>query len=507
MPNAEPSADPFSPDPAAGPVGVVSTHISIVFFVGDRAFKLKRPVRYPFIDLRGRAEREQLCHREVELNRRMAPDVYLGVADVMGADGEPCDHLVVMRRLPADRRLSDLVLAGDPVAAEAVDQLAAQLAGLHRRAERSPAIDAAATGGALARRWDELFAELAEAEGDVLDPARVSEARRLSARFLSGRDGLFASRIADGCVCDGHGDLQTDDVFCLDDGPRALDCIEFNDEFRHGDIANDVAFLMMDLDRLGAPDLARRFASAYEAAAGVRLPPALLDFYVAYRALVRCMVAALRALSPGANDVDADGGLARRLLELCTVHLRAAIPRLVLVGGLPGTGKSTVAEALGHETGWPVLRSDVVRKELAGLAPTQPAGGEFGAGLYDASTTDGVYAALVERAARHLALGSSVVVDASFTDRRHRAEARGAADRLGAVPVELRCDVARSEADRRLTERSRRGTDASDATPEVARRMAERADPWPEAATLSTDGSRQETLGAALEVLARSVPA
>lgn len=211
---------------------VIETHAAIVFFVGDRAYKLKKPVDLGFLDFRRRVDREAVCHREVELNRRLAPDVYLGVADIEGPEGEPCDHLVVMRRMPTDRRLSTLVRSGAPVADD-LRRLARDLAGFHSRACRGPAISAEGGRGALLGRWDATFAQLRPFHGDPLDPGAAAEVEERTHEFLAGREPLFAERVAGGHIVDGHGDLIADDIFCLPDGPRALDCLEFDDRLRY----------------------------------------------------------------------------------------------------------------------------------------------------------------------------------------------------------------------------------------------------------------------------------
>jgi aminoglycoside phosphotransferase family enzyme/predicted kinase len=482
---------------------LVETHLSVVVFVGDRAYKLKKPVQFSFIDLRTRVARERICHREVELNRRLAPDVYEGVADVLGPDGEVCDHLVVMRRMPTGARLSTLVADGDPAVPGALVDLARVLAGFHRAADRSAAIDGAGERDTLIGLWRANAAEMHRFDGTVFPAGSSGDALRLAETYLLGRDALLARRRSEACICDGHGDLMADDVFVLPDGPRVLDCIEFDDGLRYGDVAADIAFLAMDLERLGARDLADRFVRAYEKAANAPVPRSLLHLYIAYRAQVRAKVTALRAEQEQAagGDDAADVDLARRLLDLCHRHLEAATVRLVLVGGSPGTGKSTVARGIGERLGATVLRSDVVRKQRAGLSETTSAAASFGDGIYTNAATDETYDALVERAAELLALGESVVLDASFSSARHRDVARRLADRCHATLTELCCVLDPAEAARRISRRAAAGGDASDAGPEVAAQLAAHADPWPEAMELPTDGPVRNVTNRAVAVV------
>lgn len=484
-------------------VSLVETHVSVIFFVGDHAYKLKKPVHFEFVDLSDRRARERLCHREVELNRRLAPDVYEGVADVMGPDGEPCDHLVVMKRMPAERGLAALVEAGDPRCVAALDDVAEVLAAFHAGAERGPDIDACATRDAVDGLWRANAAQLRPFGGSVLPRDELDRVNSLAETFLRGRAALFDQRIEEGCICDGHGDLMADDLYVLDDGPRILDCLEFSDRLRYGDIAADLAFLVMDLERLGATELADHLVTAYEQASGARIPRALLHLYVAYRAQVRAMVACLRAAQEGAPPDVADdaGARARALLHQCVVHLERATVGLVLVGGLPGTGKTTVAQGLGQCLEAPVLRSDVIRKELAGLEPGEHAPAPFGSGIYSGPHTERTYAELLARARRHLALGETVVVDASFGSDRHREAARQLADEVDATVVELRCDLAAGEAAQRMLRRAAGGSDASDADAGVARHLAAVADPWPQSAPVSTVGSEREVVSRALGIV------
>jgi uncharacterized protein len=474
--------------------GVAETHSAYVFFVGDRAYKLKKPVDLGFLDFTSREAREAVCHREIELNQRLAPDVYLGVADVLGPDGAPCDHLVVMRRMPVAKRLSALIAAGTPVE-DHLWRLAHLLASFHARSERSAAADRAAGIDETRRRWQNNTDAMLCLEGlhDVGPGIEVIQA--MADRYLDGRAHLFDRRIAEGRAVDGHGDLLADDIFCLDDGPRVLDCIEFDDRLRLGDGLADVAFLAMDLEHLGRPDLAQQLLDAYREHRDDVWPSSLAHHHIAYRAQVRAKVTAIRAAQQEDPMALAD---ARGLLELASSHLESARVRLVLVGGLPGTGKSTLARAIGDALGAPVLRSDHVRKELAGLPPDRPARAAFGEDLYSAAQTALTYEMLLERAAVALEMGETVIVDASWSSDRWRDRARDVAEDCHADVIELRCAAPTAIADRRMVERADAGIDASDATPEIAAVMATVTAPWPEAMTVATDRPLERSIADAL---------
>ncbi len=473
---------------AAGPprADVHETHTAVVFFVGDRVYKLKKPVDLGFVDFTTLAARRRGCEREVELNRRFAPDVYLGLAEVHcpaadASEPEPGpEPMVVMRRMPVERRLSHLVRRGGDVT-EPLRAVARLLAARHAEAPRGPEVDAQGTRDALASRWEEGFAQVRAVEGDVGVPAGVPEAERLVRRYLAGRERLFASRVREGRVVDGHGDLLAEDVFCLDDGPRVLDCLEFDDRLRYVDGLDDAAFLSMDLERLGAPEAAAFFLARYGEYSGDPAPPSLWHHYVAYRAFVRAKVSLVQARqgAPGARQA------AGHLVTLALHHLRASAVTLVLVGGGPGSGKSTLSGALADRLGTTLLSSDRVRKELAGIPPERSAAAGWGEGLYAPRWTKATYAALLERASALLSSGESVVLDASWTDPAQREAARRVAEATRADLVALRCVVPGDVAAERLAGRA---PGPSDADAGIAAAMAAREAPWPEAVPVDTGG-------------------
>jgi len=478
---------------ALPPPHVHETHVSYVFLFGDLAVKLKKPAHFEFIDLSTPELRREACRREVELNRRLAPDVYLGVDDIVDESGAVRDHVVVMRRMPDDRRLSTLVRAR-AVSSRELRDLAHVIATFHSGAERSDAIDAVGRADAIGDRWQAGFREVRPFAGPVLDAAVEDEIETLVERYLAGRTVLFDERIAHGKIRDGHGDLLADDIFLLDDGPRVLDCLEFDDSLRYGDVLADVAFLAMDLERLGATDLAERFLDEYRELNAETWPATLAHHYGAFRAHIRAKVACFRH-AQGDPDAAAE---ARRLLELCRAHLRRGRVTLTLVGGAPGTGKTTLAGALGDRLDWTVLRSDLVRKDLAGVAHDEHAATSFGHGIYDDATTEATYAELITRAEMLLRRGEPVVLDATWASAIHRRAARELAAQTTSELVEVQCIVDPDTAARRVATRAQHGRDASDATPQTATLIATRFDPWPEARPIDTTqpvGRLVDTIG------------
>lgn len=472
------------------------TPSAAVYFAGERAYKLKKSVNLGFLDFTSLEARAAACVRETELNRRFAPDVYLGVAEVRDPSGQICDHLVVMRRMPAYRRLSALVQAAASVDGP-VRQVAHVIAAAHARAPRSAEISAAGSADALLRRWEENISQTAASAGQLLDADAFTEIEGLVRQFLAGRRPLLLERIDRGRVVDGHGDLLADDIYCLDDGPRILDCLDFDDRLRWLDGLDDAACLVMDLERLGAPDLGRRFADWYSEFAGDVPPASLLHHYVAYRAFVRAKIACIRA-SEGAIDAGRD---ARQLCDLTVRHLRAGRVTLVLVGGLPGAGKTTLARTVADNLGWAVLNSDRIRKELAGIAPDGDGRAAFGTGIYTPSWTARTYGEMLRRAADLLAHGESVILDASWTAAELRTAAADLAQAEHGHLVELCCATAPQIAEHRLRTRP---PGPSDAGPEIATRLAATAAPWPSAIVIDT--GRQAAGTAADQALAAIRP-
>ena len=481
---------------------VVETHTATLFFVGDRVYKVKKPLAFGFADFSTYEARRRACHDEVALNRRLAPDVYLGVDTVLDPTGAACESMVVMRRMPENRRLAELVRAAatptaDSEVLDAIRSIARQLTAFHARCATSPEIAQFAGADAIRGLWSTNLEQMRRFVPRYLEPGLLDELGELSERYLAGRAPLFRERQDRGLIRDGHGDLLADDIFCLPDGPRILDCLEFDRGLRVGDVLGDVAFLAMDLEHLGRPDLARLLVDEYARFSGEHHPRSLEHLYVAYRAAVRSKVNCIRAdqLGEAGARFAADAGA---FADLAVRHLLATRPRLLLIGGLPGTGKSAVAEGLTQaDPSWVLLRSDVVRKELAGTDGPAPA--QFGQGLYTPEARGRTYDGLLHRARRCLEQGESVILDASWSSSDVRAAASRLAGETRSELVAMRCVAPRGVALDRIT---RRHGDASDADASVALAMARTADPWPEATVLDTDAPLPQVVEKARSLVA-----
>jgi aminoglycoside phosphotransferase family enzyme/predicted kinase len=479
----------------------VQTHISHVFLSGTRVYKLRKAVTLPFLDFGTRRARNADALSEVRLNRRLASDVYLGLAAAERAGGtwrlgalgeetaEGAEHAVVMRRLPDGRDALALLAAGELGVAH-VRAAAERIAEFHRaHGLGAPAPFAAeAWQERIERPMRDNLSDLREhiaAAGltrAALDALAVAWSRTLALQL-----GPLETRRREGRAVDGHGDLHLAHLWfeAGPDRPLFIDCLEFEPDLRRIDAAADVAFLFMDLVYRGHAALGERWLAAYAEASGDHGLYAVVDLYAAYRAAVRAKVAALASADPeiAAAQRSAAAESAGRHLALA---LRLLEPRpagtLLLVAGTVGVGKSTVAAALAEAGGCVLLSSDRMRKALAGLRPEARAAAPPGAGLYTADWSDRTYAALLEHAAPVLRAGRSVVLDATWAERRRRSAARELAHRLGARSSLVRVECSEATALARVRGRSERGEDPSDAGPEQVPASRARFEPetdWP----------------------------
>jgi len=464
-------ADPATHGGAA--VERIDTHGAAVFLAGDRAWKLKRAVRFPYMDFGTRDRRGELCRREVALNRRTAPGLYLGVVPVvrrrdgslaLGGEGQPEDWVVEMRRF-------DQALLFDRMAEEGrlgrgrVEAAARAVAAFHAAAERRPG-----EGGIDAVRWvaDDNADEIA-AMADVFPAGRARALAGATRAALHRRAALIARRSRDGMVRLCHGDLHLRNICLLDGRPTVFDGIEFDDRLSVIDVWYDLAFLLMDLEHRGRRDLANAAMNAWLAGTGDVEGLALLPLFASMRAAVRAKVgASAAAAQPDPGRAGAMRAEARGYLDLALALLDPPPARLVGIGGLSGTGKSTLARALapdlGPTPGAVLVRTDVLRKRRAGVAETD----RLPEAAYAPAVTDAVYAEARDAAAGVLAAGHAAVVDGVHARADERtalaAVARDAGARFDGLWLEAPVDalVARVEA---------RTGDASDADAAVVRRQ------------------------------------
>jgi hypothetical protein len=478
----------------AGPdTQVVETHISTLFFTPSRVYKLPKRVQLPFLDTLDTANRLALVSREFELNRRYAPDVYLGVADIHELD-ELVDRMIVMRRLPSGLSLTNMV--GDPRFEDCLRQIARRVAAIHASSDTVGEAPMAELGR-IAENWSDNFAAIEPHAGPIIDPDEYARVRELVDNYLAHGTELFESRIEEGYIRDGHGDLIADDIYCLDDGPRILDCLAFDDDLRIGDVLNDIAFLVMDIHRLAGQRSAMQLMRWYHEFSNERHPASLAHHYVAYRAHVRAKVACLRVEQGDRSNVE----LARTYHDLALHHLERTQTRLILVGGGAGVGKTLLAERIAAHYGYVRLATDEIRHDITDVPHGEHVFAAPGTRIYAPELVDATYDEQRREAELLLRMRHSVVLDASWTHERHRAAARELAMRCGAELVEIECRLDRAIAKERIARRLANPLDPSDATPEIADHLAMQFDPWPTATGLSTRPGIDVVVEGAIEII------
>jgi len=468
-------------------VTVHETHSGIVLLIGDRAYKIKKPLDLGFLNFATVQARALACRRELDLNRRLAPDVYLDVATMTSSDGQPCEYVLIMRRMPEDRRLSTMVRRGDDVA-DQLRSIARIMAQFHSSAERSPVISANLNAAPLRERWRGNFDAARSFRGTTLPATMYDEIERLALTYVDGRHVLFQERDKAGYGVDGHGDLLADDIFCLPDHPRILDCLDFDAKLRWLDVNDDVAFLAMDLERLGHADLAALFLAWYAEFSGNHAPPSLQHHYIAYRAFVRAAVSCIRA-AQGAPEYTET---ALVCAQLALSHLKQSEVRLIVVGGSPGTGKTTIARALAEHLDYVLLSSDAIRKEGAAVAADI---------CYNAEAKHATYRALLDRAEQALVRGQSVIADATWSEEQTRTAVAELAKKTSSRLTVLECRVSAAVSADRAQRRHESGTDLSDADATVARSLAAQWQEWPTAIGIDTSASIEQSVHDALVAL------
>lgn len=499
--------DPASYPHTVGNVEVHETHGSIVFLAGDFAYKMKKPIELGFFDYATLEKRMHYCREEVRLNRRLAPSVYLGVAEVReqngdlaldvtgGGAGRVVEPLVRMRRLSEDVMLNRL-LERDALAEDQLESLIRLLVRFYRDADRSPEIDRFGTIGTIRGNVEENFEQTRDM-GPPFVGSRFAAIRSGQLEFLELRQDVFDQRIAEGWIRDCHGDLRAEHVAFVPD-PVVVDCIEFADRIRYGDVASDLAFLKMDLEFLGHLAMARRLIDGYRVAAGDRSLDSVLDFYVSYRSYVRAKVDAM-ALGQSPRKESGREELQRRIarhFDMAYFHtLRFHRAQLILIGGLSGTGKTTLAVRLAQRLGAAVVRSDEVRQEVAAEIEPRPG---FGRGRFAPEITDRTYTAMAEKAGALLRAGATVIADATFSKTAQRDDFAGAAHAAGAKMIEFECTAPAEVAALRMERRRIEGQDLSEATPAIQVEQWRNYEPPEVTLRLDTTHSPEDVVSQAL---------
>jgi aminoglycoside phosphotransferase family enzyme/gluconate kinase len=471
-------------DPACYPhpvdrVVVLETHISYVLLAGEYAYKLKKPVRLPFLDFSTPQLRRRYCRDELRLNRRTAPQVYLDVVPIggdlraprVGVGGPALEHAVRMRRFSQEGLFSRLAARG-ALQEEHVEALAGALARFHGAIAGGAVPGGIGTAEAIRAPAMENFNEILALRPN--GPARdaLEALRRWTQAEGAALAPTFEARRRGGFVRECHGDLHLGNVVSIGGEAVLFDGIEFAPRFRWTDVMADAAFPFMDLTR-GMERLAWRFLDRYLQRTGDYEGLAVLRFYAVYRAVVRAKIAAVRAGQLGHDDPRRLDALAEldEYLELARRLASRHPPVLALMHGVSGSGKSTAAQALLEALGAVRLRSDVERKRLHGLDPAARTDSAVGGGIYTAEAGERTYRRLAELARTALSAGYPVVIDAAFLERPRRDGLREVARACNAAFRIVSCFAPPEVLRERVGRRSHDIADASEAGPEVLERQ------------------------------------
>ncbi len=497
---SQPGVLPDDAPDSAGPT-IIQTHASAVLLTSSRAYKLKKPHDFGFFDYSTPERRRYYCAEEVRLNMRLAPQVYLGVAPILAlpdaataigptlapgevpepgtpyGEGRVIDYVVVMRRLPEADTLEARVAAGT-ASPDLLGAVARRIAAFHSTAATSAHIAEFGDLAIIRANWEENFEQIRPYIGRTLDAATFERISAFARGFMRLRAPLFASRVRDGRIRDCHGDLRLQHVYASADARATeqaitiVDCIEFNERFRYGDGAGEVAFLAMELDAAGRPDLRRAFVDAYVAETHDETLRELHPFYACYRACVRGKVLSFLLDQPEVPDQQRVRARdqAAALFALAEQYASGPTePIVAITAGVMGTGKSTLAARLRHELGWALVSSDATRKRLASVDPATPHATGFGQGLYTSAWTAQTYHAMVDEAETALVAGRSVILDATFSRGGDRQAVAQLAERHRARAIFFECVCPREVALERLSDRwSRRMAGTANGDPSCA---------------------------------------
>jgi len=475
---------------------VVETHISWVLLTGSFAYKIKKPVDLGFLDFSTLEKRRFFCGEELRLNRRLAPDLYLDVVAItgsaeaprLGGEGPAIEYAVKMKQFPREGEL-DRVLARGELGTGHIDVLAREIAAFHGRVavagddvpfgtpERiaQPIRDNFKTIREQASAKSPLppFAKGGEQDaepppfekggigGDFLN--RIIHLESWSEAARAALTDVLRERKRDGFVRECHGDLHLANIAWVDGRAVIFDCIEFSEGLRWIDVMSEAAFLTMDLDDRGAPELSRRWLTGYLELTGDYAGLRVLRFYQVYRALVRAKVACIRMGQAGAGDRARLEREYRGYVDLAGRYTRPARPALAIMHGLSGSGKTALAQALVEAWGAVRVRSDVERKRLHGLAPDARTASGLDTGLYAPEAGERTYRRLADLARTAIEAGHSVIVDAACLKRAQRATLCEAAARSRAPFVILDVRAPEAVLRARIAARAREGRDASEA--------------------------------------------
>ncbi len=453
-------------------VEFIQTHISYVFIAGNFVYKVKKHLQFDFLDFTTLKKRKFYCEEELRLNKRLASDTYLDVVAIsedaqgnltLGEEIKIIDYAVRMKKLPADRMLKTLLFRG--LADEnIIDKVAGKIASFHQEARTGSHIDEMGKITNIRHNHEENFAEVLKYINVTIPEYQYKFIQEYVNKFLAEKETLFEKRVADHKIRDCHGDLHLDHI-CINSEITIFDCIEFNERFRLGDVAQDVAFLTMDIDFNGYPLHAENFVQSYIRYSGDTDMLTLLNFYRCYYAYVRGKVTSFRLSQ---REISHNERLeimktAKRYFDLAYAYAtRLDKPVLILTTGLMGSGKSNQAKIIAERLGAELICTDVLRKETFEIKSAERRYEDFGQGIYSAEISRMIYQKVFDMAQEKLKRGKAVIIDGSFKKHEERQRAMELAKGLGIRFYILYCVCPDEITKKRLERRVMENDNASD---------------------------------------------
>ena len=476
-------------------VRLIQTHTSWVFLTGKYAYKIKKPVFFGFLDYTTLDARKFFCEEELRLNRRLSPEIYLAVVPIvertnesgnttsnisLGGKGNVIEYAVKMRELPQDKLMTELVKK-DGVSYAEIEQIAKIVADFHQSAENDPTINQFGKMETIKFNWDENFAQTEEFIGRTISRPAFHRIKKTIYKFMLDNFDLFEIRIEENKIKQGHGDLHSKNIF-IADKIHIFDGIEFNQRFSCCDVASEVAFLAMDLDYFGKTNFANFFIERYLQYTKDYELLKLLDFYKCYRAYVRGKVTSFNLNDPGMSTKDKRiaSETARHYFALAARYGQNLVtkPKLIVMIGLPGVGKTYFALKLAEKINGYLLRSDIIRKELMNIPLSQHHYTGYGSGIYTGNISALTYDEMYKRTRLFLAQGKTCILDATFSLVKARKAAERIAQEFKVPCLMVHCFCPDQIVFKRMAKRARE-FDFSDANPEVYKRMKKNFDPVP----------------------------
>ena len=464
----------------------LQTHISHIFLTGGLVYKIKKPVDFDFLDFSTLAKRRYFCHQEVKLNRRLTQNIYLGVVKitsekgrlVVNGKGPIMEYAVLMKEMPQERMMNRLLAEGK-VREKDIRELVGKLVPFYQQARTGKGINPFGRIEIMIKNTEENFAQTQSYLGRLIPDRTYSPMVKGTRDFLEKARELFKKRIREGYIRDCHGDLHSANI-CLDKKPLIYDCIEFNHRFRYTDVACDLAFLAMDLDFHGRPELSRLLEREYVHRSGDDNLPRLFNFYKGYRAYVRAKVHSFTSENPEISNKEkkVESRLAKRYYQLAYEYIQKdRTPQIVVVFGLMGTGKTSLAKALAAQTDWPMISSDEIRKNLQGISPMTRKWEPFEKGLYSEEISRKTYRKMRDEARKWLNQGQSVILDGSYKRQSERLALMDLAKKTGARIRFIECLASLKTIRQRLDQREKETRSISDGRWEIFHRQRKDFDP------------------------------